>query len=132
MTIVIPFKTLSESFPDLVSGAGLAYGLHDQMKKLIRLMLAPVRVDETWYCGKYPDVAQAITNGVFTSATRHFVDHGYFEGRQPGWMDVDENWYLRAYPDVADLVDGGEIASAAEHFNLHGYHEGRLPVPLPD
>ena len=132
MAIVIPFKTLSERFPDLISGAGLAYGLQDQMKTLIRLMLAPVRVDETWYCSKYPDVAHAIRAGVFTSATRHFVDHGYFEGRQPGRMEVDEAWYLRAYPDIAELVDVGEIASATEHFNQHGYDEGRLPVPLPD
>ena len=70
MAIVIPFKTLSERFPDLISGAGLAYGLQDQMKTLIRLMLAPVRVDETWYFGKYPDVAVATMRIIATESEK--------------------------------------------------------------
>lgn len=39
--------------------------------------------DADWYAKTYPDVAQAVADGVFDSAHAHFIDHGYFEGRLP-------------------------------------------------
>lgn len=39
--------------------------------------------DADWYLQAYPDVAEAISMGVFESAHAHFVEHGFFEGRAP-------------------------------------------------
>ncbi len=49
------------------------------VKRLVEL--APFDAD--WYLANNPDVAQAVQAGALDSAHRHFVDHGYFEGRSP-------------------------------------------------
>jgi len=91
------------------------------------MLLLCVEVDEAWYCRTYPDVAEALNAGAYTSAREHFVKHGYFEGRRPRELPVDEVWYRTKYPDVAERIENGEWESASDHFNNYGYAEGRLP-----
>jgi hypothetical protein len=50
---------------------------------MIRRLIEPVPVDESWYRSAYPGIATAIDRGVFRSAGHHFLAHGYFENRQP-------------------------------------------------
>lgn len=49
----------------------------------IRAFLFWLPFDERWYLRAYPDVAEAIAEGVFASGHAHFIQHGYFEGRTP-------------------------------------------------
>ena len=98
------------------------------MLAVLKAMLASVAVDDDWYRTHYPDVAAAIDAGEYESTQRHFMEHGYFEGRLPGRLSVDEAWYIKTYDDIATGMEDGEIPSAEEHFNMHGYAEGRLPA----
>jgi (2Fe-2S) ferredoxin len=106
--------------------AALLKAFHD----VIKLLLLSVDVDETWYRRTYPDVADAIEDGLFNSAKDHFVSSGYAEGRLPAELKVDSAWYEKIYPDVAESIRNGLFDSAAEHFRLYGYREGRIPFPL--
>jgi hypothetical protein len=86
-------------------------------------------VDEKWYLQKYPDVAAAIANGDYASASDHFSRFGYAERRMPYRVEVDENFYLSAYPDVAEAVRKGAYRSGQQHFEEAGFSEGRHPYP---
>jgi hypothetical protein len=101
-----------------------------QMTEFLKLLLQSVDVDEKWYRLKYPDVADAIDDGVFRSAKHHFVESGYFEGRLPAELKVDEAWYAAEYEDVAEGVKDGAIPSILQHFRQHGYEEGRRPFAI--
>jgi hypothetical protein len=96
---------------------------------LIKSLLRAIHVDEDWYRKQYADVDAAIATGLFRSAKHHFVEDGYFEGRQCRPVKVDEEWYKEAYPDVAESIELGDIRSAQQHFDEFGYREGRLPTP---
>jgi len=50
---------------------------------VLRLCLRGVTVDEQRYCRAYPDVATAIAEGSVDSARAHYIEHGFFEGREP-------------------------------------------------
>jgi hypothetical protein len=97
---------------------------------LLRTVIRAVPVDEEWYCRVYPDVAEAINAGDVESATQHFVENGYFEGRSPSEPKVDEKWYLETNPDVVAGIKDGTFESAQEHFDSHGYLEGRMPSAM--
>jgi hypothetical protein len=100
----------------------------ERFKAMIRVFLELIRVDEDWYRGTYPDVAQAIADGVSKSAKEHYLLHGYFEDRLPHDVEVDAQRYLASYPDVAAAAAGGG-PGAKEHYLEHGYKEGRrLPA----
>ena len=77
---------------------------YEDFVKLLKLMIAGIDVDEDWYARAYEDIGQAIKAGGIRSARQHFINDGYFEGRQPASIRVDEAWYLRRYPDVADGI----------------------------
>jgi hypothetical protein len=55
----------------------------ESVMKALRLFVRAIPVDEEWYRTSYPDAAQAISEGAFVSASEHFTDFGYFEGRSP-------------------------------------------------
>ncbi|HVY16123.1 MAG TPA: hypothetical protein VHB27_12940 [Rhodopila sp.] len=97
---------------------------------LLRTMIRGIDVDEAWYLETYPDIGDAIRQGLVKSARQHFVDDGYFEGRLPFPMVVDEKWYLSQNPDVAESMSKGVVLSAQEHFDKDGYREGRLPFGM--
>ncbi len=102
---------------------------YEDLVGFIKLMLRGVPVDEQWYLTQNPDVAEAISKGLYRSAKHHFVEDGYFEGRTPCEFKVDEKWYSQTYQDVAEGIKAGSLESAKQHFLSHGYIEGRLPSP---
>lgn len=103
---------------------------YTQFTILIRSLLQGIEVDEAWYLQQYPDIADAIREGIVGSAREHFLSDGYFEGRVPFPIKVDEAWYLEQNPGVAEFIARGDLQSAQQHFEEHGYREGRKPFPL--
>jgi hypothetical protein len=97
----------------------------DDLRKLLRVALSGVSVDEQWYTAQDPAVGRAVQNGKFRSATEHYILHGYLEGRLPSKPFLDERAYLQNNPDVAQAVKTGKIKSALDHYIRSGYIEGR-------
>jgi hypothetical protein len=58
---------------------------------VIRLFLERYPVDEVWYRDVYPDVDAAIRAGDMESASIHFIEHGFFEGRDFRPRDTQTN-----------------------------------------
>jgi hypothetical protein len=100
-----------------------------QFAALIRALLQGIEVDEAWYVKQYPNVAEAIRDGVIKSAREHFLIDGHLEGRLPFEIKVDEFWYLDQNPDVAEHVARGDLQSSQQHFIKNGWREGRKPWP---
>jgi hypothetical protein len=125
-----PFEVI-KSFLNFaaVNGELTVSATYAQFTTLIRTLLQGIEVDEAWYLSQYPDVADAIRNGVVPSAREHFLFDGYLEGRMPFQIQVDEAWYLEQNPGVAEFIARGELLSAQQHFNDNGYREGRRPRP---
>ena len=96
-------------------------------RDLLRFALAPGRLDENYYLNAYPDVADAMTRGLFVDARHHYVEFGYFEDRLPFWIEVDETFYLRMYPDIEATVSAGTIPSPQVRSERYGFREGRTP-----
>lgn len=86
-----------------------------------------VYFDEQYYLAKYLDVAQAVTQGVFTSGWQHFSLYGQYENRSPSqWFDPV--WYLQHYGDVASAVQSNPATlSAWSHYVNWGQFEHRSP-----
>jgi hypothetical protein len=123
-----PFETIKGLFSlTTIRGKTRVAMTYEDLQKLIRTLLSVVQVDEAYYLARNRDVAEGIATGTVRSAQEHFVDHGYFEGRQPYPLKVDEDWYLTTHTDVADTVRKGEYPSAQAHFDGPGYPEGRPP-----
>jgi len=130
MKYLVPFASLKQSIRFVSEKGNLKADMtYDEFLEVLRKLLVAIPVDEQWYRASYPDVAEAIDAGVYTSATSHFVEHGYLEGRRPFAFEVNEAWYLDKYPDVQEGITAGVFASAQEHYNTHGYDEGRMPAP---
>ena len=130
MSYIPSFKTVRSRMTIVtVNGKTKINNSYDDFLEVVKLLLRGAEFDEKWYISRYPDVAEAVSAGLFRSGRQHFIEMGYFEGRRPCDFEVDEKWYLQTYPDVADGVGKGEIKSARQHFNEHGYDEGRLPAP---
>lgn len=103
---------------------------YENLVQMLRRLIAGVQVDEAWYLERYPDIAEAIGQGVIASPKSHFVNDGYFEGRMPFPIRVDEHYYLSQNSGVADYVRNGSLESGQQHFDENGYDEGRLPFGL--
>lgn len=103
---------------------------YEDMVRMLRHLIAGVRVDEAWYLERYPDIADAIGQGIVASPQSHFVHDGYFEGRMPFPIQVDEQYYLTQNAGVSDHVRNGLLESGQQHFDENGYSEGRLPFGL--
>ena len=103
---------------------------YNDFMRLLKLLLASTEVDEPWYLQQYDDIRQASEEGRVTSAKRHFVNDGYFEGRLPFPMAVDEEWYRARNPDVVEGIQAGNTPSGQQHFVDNGYREGRLPEEI--
>lgn len=63
--------------------------------------LSALKVNESWYRSRYPDVDAAIQAGSIGSGQEHFMFHGYLEGRLP-FEGAD---LLPAYNDLVSHVD---------------------------
>ncbi len=131
MHYLVPFASLKQSVRFVSEKGNLKADMtYDEFLDIVRKLLMAVPVNEAWYREQYPDVATAIDGGAYTSATSHFVDHGYLEGRRPFPVTVDEAFYLATNEDVRDGIASGTIASVQDHYDRHGYEEGRLPGPV--
>lgn len=91
--------------------------------------VAKIYFDEDWYISQYPDIADAVEEGIIPSAHDHYIKSGYYEGRMPYEIKVDEGWYLAQYADIRDAVADGKFTSGQDHFQQAGIREGRLPYP---
>jgi len=131
MSYIPPYSQLREKITINPSKDGLAAKIKlDDIENFIRHLLFAIPVNENWYRKTYPDIDQAIEQGLIASGREHFIRDGYFEGRRPFAMTVDEDWYLSTYEDIASAVAARVFPSAKEHFASHGYEEGRLPCRL--
>jgi hypothetical protein len=131
MDYLAPFSVLKDSIKLLSVKGQLKVDVnYEDFLGILKRVLLAVPVDESWYRETYPDVDEAIKDGVYTDAKQHFIENGYFEGRRPCNVAVDEEWYLATYPDVRSSMENGDCDSGQDHFNRHGYTEGRLPGAL--
>jgi hypothetical protein len=99
----------------------------DHLVDFLKPFLKSIHFDAGWYVRAYPDISQAISDGIVRTAADHYLAFGYYEHRMPYEINVDQPWYLSQYPDVDDAVAKGLFASAYEHYYLVGFREGRLP-----
>lgn len=87
--------------------------------------------DEALYLTWYKDVAALLENGLegggLGSALEHYHLYGFFEGRQPLWLD--KAFYASAYPDAAMAIAEGHYASPLHHYQAVGRGLGYSPVP---
>lgn len=131
MKYVPPFELLKAYMKfSQVDGTPTISCSYEDYLAMLRRVIAGIEVDEDWYLRRYPDIADAIAQGIVKSAQEHFVNDGYFEGRQPFPIRVNERWYLMNNVGVADYVRQGKLESGQQHFEEHGYTEGRLPFPV--
>ncbi|WP_019997747.1 beta strand repeat-containing protein [Aureimonas ureilytica] len=79
-----------------------------------------ISFDESFYLSQNPDVAAAISRGVFTSGAQHYQLNGRFEGRNPNAF-FNTSFYLGQYPDVAKAG-----INPLTHFINFGSAEGRF------
>jgi len=126
-----PFEVLKSYITiSSVKGELMVSCSYENLVQLLRQVIIGVEVDEQWYLQRYPDIAEAVQQGLVQSARLHFVNDGYFEGRLPFPMRVDERYYLAQNTGVADYVRKGMLESGQQHFDENGYAEGRLPFGL--
>jgi hypothetical protein len=131
MKYLPPFEVLKALLTiSNVKGELMVSCSYENMVQMVRKMISGIDVDEQWYLERYPDIADAIQQGLVKSAQLHFVNDGYFEGRMPFPIHVDERYYLSQNAGVADYVRKGMLESGQQHFDENGYQEGRLPFGL--
>jgi hypothetical protein len=124
MPYMPPYQAMREGIA--VSPDGRAVLLsRDMFRMLIGALAQSTGFDPAWYRTQYPDVAEAIENGLLADELEHFAHCGYEEGRMPAHLAVDEVWYRDVYPDVDDGLIDGSLGSAEDHYNGSGYAEGR-------
>src|SRR5690349_19130683 len=83
--------------------------------------------DEEFYLAIYPDVAEAVANGVWPRGYDHYIAHGRSEGRRRR-PDFDPQWYARAYP-LARAEAGTDAAALGRHYQERGLARGYQPHP---
>jgi len=123
-----PFSLLRRTFlPNWIDQGTLVEVDKMLIRSLLEAAASTVRLDEDWYLNLYPDVVDAIKNGLFENAKHHYVKFGYFEDRFPYPILVDETFYKTANKDIADSIRNGTMKSCQWHFDHYGFKEGRLP-----
>lgn len=101
----------------------------DIFEFLVRVMVLAGEFDEAAYLEANEDVRAAMKRGEIKDAFVHYLNSGYFEGRDGAWPQVDEEWYLKRYPDVAKGVKAGDLPSGQAHYQGSGHKEWRIPGP---
>jgi hypothetical protein len=115
---LVPNKGPSETKITVTSGFLVA---------LLRAALESSPFSESDYLRFNPDIAEAQLRGDIGDLHGHFIDHGYFEGRQAYEFQVDEDRDLKANRDVALAIRERDIGSAVEHYQIAGEREWRAP-----
>jgi hypothetical protein len=126
----LPSLTIKGEGRDLPDALTITLSAED-LRKLLRIALAGVTVDDKWYAAQIPGLVDDLKAGAFKSATEHYYLHGYLEGRPPENPTIDEDYYLKTYPDIAQAVKSGKLKSAHQHYLMAGYAEGRSASPPP-
>lgn len=80
---------------------------------------------ESFYLANNPDIAAAVSAGIFQSGFQHFQQFGLLEGRTSISPFFNEQLYLQTYSDVAAAVANGVFSSGLQHFISNGEAEGR-------
>ena len=80
---------------------------------------------EKWYLDSYPDVNEAVEDGVVDSGLSHYVGSGIYEGRFPFELKLDAQNYVSTHEDVGEAIQDGFFENAHDHFLNIGYSEGR-------
>jgi SAM-dependent methyltransferase len=81
------------SYAEIVATVSASRDIPDEvLKEALSLLLEKVMVNSEWYLSAYPDVRAALDNGDIASASEHFQQWGYFEGRMADdtfgrWVD---------------------------------------------
>ncbi|NET28347.1 SGNH/GDSL hydrolase family protein [Okeania sp. SIO1I7] len=86
--------------------------------------------DEQFYLETYPEVAEAVANGIVSDGFFHFIRFGQFESRDPNAI-FNTNFYLDTNPGVAAAVEQN-VLTPTEHFINFGQFEQRDPSTLLD
>lgn len=82
--------------------------------------------DPEWYLAAYPDVENAIKDGVFLNALHHYLTNTTPRAYNPNqWFS--ESHYAHLYPDVAQIVTDGGFRNGYDHFVRYGAREMRTP-----
>jgi hypothetical protein len=89
---------------------------YEDLLDLIRHLLVAIPVDEVWYRSRYPDVARSIAASNFASASGHYVQHGYFEGRQPFEHESETCGFPVPFTSVEATL---EVTPGREGLQLH-------------
>ena len=89
-----------------------------EQQRSLRLIAASGLFDRDWYLAAYPDVASCGTD-----ADKHYLEHGWREGRDPG-PHFSTKAYLKANPDVA-----AQGLNPLLHYAGYGEAEGRRISP---
>ena len=93
MKYLPPFELLKAFLTiSTVKGELMVSCTYENMVQLLRQMIIGVEVNEAWYLERYPDIAEAIEQGIVKSARLHFVNDGYFEGRMPFPIRIEERY----------------------------------------
>ncbi|KQT51990.1 hypothetical protein ASG43_20640 [Aureimonas sp. Leaf454] len=82
--------------------------------------MSNISFNEQFYLSTYPDVAAAVSRGIFASGQAHYNANGRFEGRNPNQF-FNTSEYLGRYPDVARAG-----VNPLDHFLRSGAAEGRF------
>ena len=84
---------------------------------------------EEFYLLNNPDVATAVSAGIFANGWEHYSNYGYLEGRSfarpDAYGDFSEYFYALNNPDVAAAVEAGAFINGWEHYSDFGQAEGR-------
>jgi hypothetical protein len=91
-----PYLTISTS-----KGKTTVSCSYKNFVQLIRRAIVDVPVNEPWYLERYPDIAEAIGQGIVLSPKSHFINDGYLVGREQRCRD---EWRWTASDDRGELV----------------------------
>lgn len=79
-----------------------------------------------WYLERYPDVAEAIAQGVWLCALHHYLCNPTPTAFDP-LPDFSEAYYLGRNPDLVPVIESGAFRNGYIHFVRHGVREHRSP-----
>ena len=87
--------------------------------------------DSAWYAGRYQEVADGISRGIWRSPLEHYLCNDTPIAFDPS-ADFSEEWYLGRDPGLRAAIEAGAQRNGYAHFLRHGATELRPPAPHID
>ncbi len=87
--------------------------------------------DSAWYLGRYPEVADGLSRGIWRSPLEHYLSNDTPIAFDPS-ADFSEEWYLGRDPGLRAAIEAGAQRNGYAHFLRHGATELRAPAPHID